>query len=69
MQFAACTKEELVGATEVLTIFFTKVFGSSPHARIAAGILLSLSSAGNVMSTTFAAVRGNFGQKLIFFTH
>jgi len=56
-----------MGATEVLTIFFTKVFGSSPRTRIAAGILLSLSSAGNVMSTTFAAVRGNFGQNLFFY--
>lgn len=57
-QFAACTPEELINAPDVLSIFFTKVFGASPHSRTASGILLALSSAGNVMSTTFAAVRG-----------
>ena len=35
-----------------------KVFGPSPSTRTASGTLLAISSAGNIMSATFAAVRG-----------
>lgn len=55
--FAACSKDELLDSSDVLSILFTKVFGPSSRTRTASGILLAMSSAGNVMSVTFAAVR------------
>lgn len=41
-----------------------QVFGPSRQTRVASGVLLSLSSAGSVMSTTFAAARGNFAPRM-----
>ena len=35
-----------------------KVFGPSPKTRTASGTLLAISAAGNIMSATYAAVRG-----------
>lgn len=55
--FAACTTEELLSSTDVLQLFFTKVFGPSDKTRGASAILLCISSAGNVMSVIYATVR------------
>lgn len=55
--FAACSTEELINSSDVLSLFFSKVFGPSPKTRTASGTLLAISAAGNIMSATYSAVR------------
>ncbi|KAF1998128.1 amino acid transporter [Amniculicola lignicola CBS 123094] len=55
--FAASTTDELIKSPDMLTLFFQKLFGKSPRARTASGILLCMSAAGNVMSATYTNTR------------
>ncbi|KAK6530536.1 hypothetical protein TWF694_003877 [Orbilia ellipsospora] len=55
--FATSTTEEIIAAGDTLQLFFNKMFGPSPKSRVASGVLLCLSSTGNVMSATYTNVR------------
>lgn len=55
--FAACSTEELLKAEDALALLFSKTFRYSSKTRTASGILLAMSSTGNVMSITFASSR------------
>jgi len=55
--FATCSIEEMATTKDMLSLFFSKIFGTSAKVRQVSGILLCLSSAGNVMSSTYVSTR------------
>ncbi|OXV09351.1 hypothetical protein Egran_02879 [Elaphomyces granulatus] len=55
--FATCSIEEMATTQDMLSLFFSKIFGTSAKVRQVSGILLCLSSAGNVMSSTYVNTR------------
>jgi hypothetical protein len=59
LQIAACDNDELLDTSNVLKLFFQKVFGKSDHNRLAANTIIALSSVGNVVSMTYTDVLGN----------